>query len=330
LIEERHRPQMLAGFEWRARNPAAMREHRSFHIWSAYSCLQSWSRIAQEWLKARGDPGAEQTFICDTVGKAYKAQSETTPWEQLRDRAAQSHYVRGTVPAGALLMMLGIDCQGSHIEWQLVGFGKEYRRFVIDYGVIDRHISDMNCRRNLDLLLQRRWTGPSGYPFAIDFTAIDGNAWTEDVWGFARGHPSSKLIMVRGRGDDAAPRLARVLKERNERTGLLIPYSKRFYHLGVSTLKMALYRDLQKDDPEQPGFVSFPSGLEDEYFQELVSERRTPVKRNGFTVHRWTKDDRQDNEALDTMIQATGAALKFGVYGLSDVGWARLERRSAA
>ena len=106
-----------------------------------------------------------------------------------------------------------------------------------------------------------------------------------------------------------------------ERTGLLNPYSKRFYHLGVSTLKMALYRDLQKDSPEQPDFVSFPSGLDDEYFQELVSERRTPVKRHGFTVYRWTKDDRQDNEALDTMIQATGAALKFGVYGLSDVGW---------
>ncbi len=48
IIEERHRPQMLAGFEWRARNPAARREHRSFHIWSAYSVLQSWSRIAQE------------------------------------------------------------------------------------------------------------------------------------------------------------------------------------------------------------------------------------------------------------------------------------------
>ena len=35
-IEEHHRPQMLAGFEWRAKNPAAMREHRSFYIWSAY------------------------------------------------------------------------------------------------------------------------------------------------------------------------------------------------------------------------------------------------------------------------------------------------------
>ena len=33
----------------------------------------------------------------------------------------------------------------------------------------------------------------------------------------------------------------------------------------VSTLKMNLYRDLQKTDPDQPGFVSFPSDLDDEY-----------------------------------------------------------------
>jgi phage terminase large subunit GpA-like protein len=226
--------------------------------------------------------------------------------------------------------MVGIDCQGDRVEWQLVGFGREYRRCVIDYGVIDRHIADENCRQNLDALLRRRWANASGYPFGVDFAAIDGNAWTEDVWGFARGHPSNRLIMVRGRGDDAAPRLARVLKERNDKTGLLNPYSKRFFHLGVSGLKMALYRDLQKTDPEQPGFVAFPSGLPDDYFQELVAERRTPIKRNGFTVYRWTRDDRQDNEALDTMVQATGAALKFGVYGLADVGWARLEAERVA
>ncbi len=325
IIEERHRPQMLAGFEWRARNSASRREHKSFWLWSCYSVLQSWSRIAQEWLKARGDPGAEQTFITDTVGKAYKAQSETTPWEQLRDRAAGSHYIRGTVPAGAFVLMIGIDCQGDRVEWQLVGFGEDFRRYVVDYGIIPNHISDMSCRRHLDLLLQRRWSNSFGYQFGVDFAAIDGNAYTEDVWGFARNHPSNKLIMVRGSGNDAAPRLARVLKECNEKTGVLLPYSKRFFHLGVSTLKMSLYRDLQKSEPDQPGFVSFPSGLDDEYFQELVSERRTPVKRHGFTVHRWTKDDKQDNEALDTMIIATGAALRFGVYGFADTRWAELK-----
>jgi phage terminase large subunit GpA-like protein len=131
--------------------------------------------------------------------------------------------------------------------------------------------------------------------------------------------------MVRGRGDDSAPRLARVRKERNDRTGMLLTYSKRFYHLGVSVLKMSLYRDLLKDDPGARGYVSFPSGLGDEYFQELTAERREPVKRHGFTVYRWIKDDRQDNEALDTMIIATGAAIKFGLYGISDLGWDRVK-----
>jgi phage terminase large subunit GpA-like protein len=136
--------------------------------------------------------------------------------------------------------------------------------------------------------------------------------------------------MVRGRGDGGAPRLAQVRRERNPKTGSLLVYSKRFYHLGVSGLKMALYRDLAKDDPKCPGYVSFPSGLDDEYFQELTAERRMPIKRFGFTVYRWTKDDRQDNEALDTVIQATGAAIKAGVYGLSDLSWSRLEGERGA
>jgi phage terminase large subunit GpA-like protein len=103
------------------------------------------------------------------------------------------------------------------------------------------------------------------------------------------------------------------------------PRSKRFYTLGVSVLKMALYRDLGKDDPLANGFVAFPSGLEDEYFQELTAERRVAKKRHGFEVYRWEKDDRQDNEALDTFIQATGAAIKFGVYGFSDITWMKFE-----
>jgi phage terminase large subunit GpA-like protein len=121
-----------------------------------------------------------------------------------------------------------------------------------------------------------------------------------------------------------------VKRERNEKTGVLLKYSKRFYNLGVSVLKMALYRDLAKDDPLANGYVAFPSGLGDDYFQELTAERRQAVKRNGFTVYRWIKDDRQDNEALDTLIQATGAAIKYGVYGMSELTWARLEAEREA
>jgi phage terminase large subunit GpA-like protein len=325
-ILEHHRRSMLERLEWRAHNPAAKGTHRSFWIWSAYSFLQSWARIAQEWFKAKGDSAAEQTFANDTAGKAYKAQGEAPPWETLRDRAASSPYRKSEIPSGALTVFLGIDCQADRVEWQCVGFGREFRRWVVDYGVIPGHITDKVCMERLDALMRQTWVNSVGRRIEADRTAIDGNAWTEDVWQWAKRHPRSKVIMVRGRGEDHAPRIARVKKERNERTGKLLKYAGRFYNFGASVLKMALYRDLPKDDPMARGFVGFPSGFDDEYFRQLTAERRQPEKRHGFTVYRWVKDPTQANEALDTMLQAETAANNWGIRGLPDAIWDRLER----
>jgi phage terminase large subunit GpA-like protein len=324
-IEEHHRRQMLKGLEWRAHNPSAKREHRSFWIWSAYSYLQSFERIAREWLKAKGDVQAEKTFLNDTAGEAYKAASEAPPWEKLRDRASQSEYPRGTIPAGALLLFFGFDCQADRVEGQLVAFGRDHRRFVIDYFVVPGHISELSCQERLTALLQQTWLNASGQKIGVELAAIDGNAWTEDVWDFAKKHMASRLIMVRGLGSDTAPLLARVKKERNQRTGKLLKYAKRFFNFGTSVLKMALYRNLAKEDALAQGHVAFPSGLDDEYFRQLTAERRTPEKRHGFVVYRWTKDETQANEGLDTMLQAEAAAIKYGVRGLPEAIWARLE-----
>lgn len=329
-IEEHHRQQLLAGLEFRALNPAAKRFHRSFWVWSAYSYLQSWARIAMEWLRVRGDSAAEQTFLNDTAGKAYQAKSEAPPWEKLRDRAAASEYARGEIPAGALVVTCGIDCQADRVEWHVVGWGRDFRRYVIDYGVIPGHISDETTRGRIDGLLKQTWPNSAGRPIGLDRTAIDGNAWTEDVWDYARRQPRSKLIMVRGRGEDSAPRIARVKKERNDRTGKLLKWAGRFFNFGASVLKMALYRDLAKDDPLSKGFVSFPRGLEEEYFRQLTSEFRKAKRRNGFDVYRWEKDPGQANEALDTMNQAETAANNFGIRGMPDAIWLELERTREA
>lgn len=325
-IEEHHRPQLLAGLQWRAHNEKAKKFHRSFWIWSAYSYLQSWSRIAMEWLRVKGDSAAEQTFLNDTAGRAYQARGEAPPWERLRDRAAQSDYVKGNVPAGALVLTIGIDCQADRVEWQLVGWGREFRRFVVDYGVIPGHISEDATRERLDALFAQTWRNCAGRKVSIERAAIDGNAWTEDVWSWAKRHPRSRLIMVRGRGEDSAPRIARVKKERNDKSGKLLKWAGRFFNFGASVLKMALYRDLAKEDPLAKGFVAFPSGLEDEYFRQLTAEYRKAYKRrDGFAVFKWEKDPGQANEALDTMNQAETAANNWGVRGLPDEIWNKRE-----
>ncbi|WP_051645459.1 terminase gpA endonuclease subunit [Labrenzia sp. DG1229] len=125
VIEEHHRPAMLKQLEWRAGNEKAKRQHRSFWIWSAYSVLQTFERIARSWLKAKGDPASEQTFMNDVVGLAYEAAGDAPPWEDLRDRAAVSEYSKGQIPAGAVFITLGIDVQGDRLEWQLVRLGPE-------------------------------------------------------------------------------------------------------------------------------------------------------------------------------------------------------------
>jgi len=325
VIEEHQRPAMIRAGRWIAGNDKARRYHRSFAIWSAYSLLQSWETIAREWLKARGDPAAEQVFLNDTVGEAYKAQSEAPPWEDLRKRADDSFYPRGRIPAGYVILSIGFDCQKDRVEWQLLGWGRDRRRAVIDVGVVAGHISEEETRKRLDDLMRSTWPNEARRQLALDRAAIDGNAWTEDVWDWAKRWPASKLMMVRGANTDTAPRIQQVKKERG-RTGKLLKYSKRFFNFNTSVRKFSLYRSLGKTDPMERNFIALPKGLEESFFQQLTAERRVPVKRRGGNIdYRWEKDPGQPNEALDTHLQAEVAAEKLGVRDFTEAMWDRLE-----
>lgn len=324
-IEDHHRPAMIRAGRWKAHNPKALREHRSFHLWSAYSLLQSLARIAREWLKAKGDPAAEQVFENDTVGRAYRTLGEAPPWEELRKRADETGHKINTVPAGGLVVTMGVDCQKDFCAYQVIAWTRDGRRFVVTHGTVDGHISEEKARDALDRLLETGYRNEAGHDIAPDLTAIDGNAWTEDVWDWAKRHPTSSVIMVRGVADERAPLLARVKRERS-RTGKVLRYSSRFYNFGTSILKMALYRNLVKADPIERGHVGFPKGLEDGYFKELTAETRKAIRRkDGFVTYQWVKDPNLANEMLDTMLQAEAAAIKFGVRALPESRWDLIE-----
>lgn len=325
-IRQHQLPEIRRRGEWRPDNPAAMRFHRSFYIWSAYSPLQSWERIAREWLKAKGDPKAEQTFLNDTVGRAYRASGEAPPWEDLRDRAARSERKAGAVPAGMPVLTAGVDCQIDRCEWQVLAHGPNRRRGVVAYGVIKGHISSTEAREGLDALLAQGFVNAHGRGVSIDMLAIDGNAWTEDVWGWVKTHPVSRVMMVRGVKSEAAPLLARVKRERG-RSGKLLPYSRRFFNFATSVLKWSTYRDLMKAEPLERGFIDLPRGLEDSYFQQLTSETRKEVRnKTGNLEYRWIEDPNTRNEALDTFNQAEAAWAKIAGQSreLLDAIWARL------
>lgn len=351
FIEEHHRSEFLRPVHlggqarWVAKYPERKRFHRSFHLWVAYSKLESWAGLARKWLRIQAglsndadrNRDTEQVFWNDDLGLPYEAAGATLPWEDLRDRAELSGYRRGTIPKGALFLTIGVDCQADRVEWQLVGWGRRRQRFVIDYGVYDSfsvppggrphsgHISEPEIRALLDALRKRTWPDFLGNKRSCDLLAIDGNAWTADVWDWAKRHPMSEVIMIRGVPSESVAKLALVKKDTDNK-GQKLKYSKRLFNLAVSILKGGLYRALAKKDPDATHYVHFPSGMGDAYFRQLVCERRSAQKsRSGIVSWQWVLPEGERNEALDTMNQAEAAAIRLGVERLDEDDWDRIE-----
>jgi phage terminase large subunit GpA-like protein len=326
IIEEHHRDAIVRAGHWVARSPDKAAYHRSFSLWAAYSPLKRFELIARAWLSARGEPDSEKTFYNDVAGRPYHVKGEAPPWEMLRNRAEADGLSRGVVPHGYLVVTVGVDVNGDWCNWQAVAWSRDHRRYVVDYGRIDGAITDASTMKALDDVLASQWAHESGAKVPVDKFAIDGNAWTEDVWTWAKRHPSYKVIMVRGMDGDNVPLLAKVKRERSRRTGNVLKYSTRFYNFATSILKWSLYRNLVGVDSTRPGYVGFARGLGDTYFRELTAERRIEKRlKGGFTSFGWELPSGERNEALDTMTQAEAAAIKFGVRDLPPAVWDRLE-----
>lgn len=339
------------GARWVAKHPERARHHRSFHIWVAYSPLESWEALARAWLKVQsGGPddrdksaGAEQVFFNDWLGLPFEADNKAVAWEDLRDRGEEDGFKRGVIPAEALALALGADVQGDRVEWQLVGYGRNRFRAVIDRGIIDAragshlpgwrehsgHISEPEVRVALDQLLARQWPDEWGGRRCADIMGIDGNAYTEDVWGWVRKHPKTRVIMVRGDNRDAARMLVQVREYDRKGKPKKQKWSARFFNFNASIMKIGLYRDLKKDDPSRSGYVRFAQGLGYDFYQQITSEVRVAEKskKTGHSRYIWKLPSGQRNEALDMMNQAHAAAIRLGVTYWTDEEWDLLAER---
>lgn len=318
VIEHHHKQEMVAKGKWRATKPES--KIPGFYIWSAYSPLISWARIAEEYWTAFGDPEKEQTFMTDVVGLPYEQKGEAPPWKEIRDRASGSDYVAGEIPVGALLVTLGIDVQGDRIEWLLKGWGQGKQRFTIQHGVIQGHIVEERPKKELDALIARKWKNKFGHEISPDMTAIDANYETNEVKEWAKRYP--KVITVKGSKNYRAPPMVLVKEERNNK-GKIKKRQTKHWMVGVSGLKGSLYKQLEKTDPLEIGFCAFPNDLDDEYYQQLASEKRVlkSDKKTGHTEYQWVRLPQFRNEILDMELYAEAAARRLGWHNMSDEMW---------
>lgn len=351
VIDHSHKEKIVGLGKWVAQNAGG--DHPGFHLWRAYAPQRDWASIAVDYAKAMGWTAArasgeaeaaiaekveaetEQTFFNDVLGLPYEQASKGPDWEALRDRVENadpdSLRPRGVVPARGVILTAGVDCQGDRIEVHVVAFGENYRRFVVDYLVIPHHIGDEEGRAALDALIKGTWRTERGLRLALDMLAIDGGTYTEDVWSWAKRHPWSRAIIVKGSSFQSGPVMVPQKFERRP-DGKARRAQKRAFLLNVSQLKADFYTWLDKEDPLERGYCEFPAGLGDEYFRQITSEVRV-LRRNraGVMTSSWELvEAARRNEGLDTMNYAEAAARRKGWTNLTSEQWATLELERGA
>jgi len=344
-IGHQHKAQMVAQGRWVAHNPRG--DHPGFHLWRAYVPQRDWASIAVEFAQVMGWTGSqasitteedaadkveaetEQTFWNDVLGLPYEQASKGPDWEKLRDRvelAEEGQYLPiGRIPACGVLLTAGVDCQADRIEVSLIAYGRNYRRWVIEHRVIPHHIGDEEGRAGLDALLKSSWRTSLGLPLQIDMMAVDEGAFTEDVRDWAKRHPWTRVILIKGSSSGNGPTL-RPQADRKA-NGRVVKRQRRGWMLNVSQMKADFYAWLAKEDREERGFVAFAVGLGDEYYRQITSEVRVLKRaRSGVMVSSWELvEPSRRNECLDTMIYSEAAARKRGWTAMTDGQWDILE-----
>ncbi|SDL36882.1 phage terminase large subunit family protein [Paracoccus chinensis] len=345
LITHSHKAAMVAAGKWVPSNPRG--DHPGFHLWRAYVPQRDWASIAVEYAQVMGWTGltvqqateeairsqveqaTEQTFWNDVLGLPFEMASKGPDWEALRDRVENAEpgqfLSRGVVPACGVLLTAGVDCQLDRIEVSVVAFGRDYRRWVVDHIVIPHHISDDDGRQALDALLKATWRTSLGLRLPLDMMAVDEGSYTEDVRSWAKRHPWTRVILIKGSSSANGP----ILRPQSERktNGQQIRRQKRSWMLNVSQIKADFYGWLLKDDPAERGYVAFAIGLGDEYYRQITAEVRV-LKRasSGVMVSRWELvEPSRRNECLDTMNYAEAAARKKGWSAMTWEQWDQLE-----
>lgn len=351
---------------WIKGNPRG--DHPGFHLWRAYSPMRDWASIAVRYAQVMGwtraqtsistqerstvadigskateagpksteDANSEQVFFNDVLGLPYEMATDAPNWEELRDRvehaAPEDQLPKGTVPADGVLLTAGVDCQDTWMELQVVAFGRDRKRTVVDHKIIPYHISDEKGQAALNAYLKATWKTELGLPLELDALTIDGGTYTDDVWLWAKMHPWSRVIIVKGSSTQTGPVMMPMKFERRL-DGKAKRRQKRAFMLNVSQLKGDFYTQLRKDDPAERGYVRFVVGLGDEYYRQITSETRVLVRsRTGVVTSKWELvEPSRRNEVLDTMNYAEAGARRKGWLSMTDEQWEKLaEERGAA
>lgn len=299
LIEERHKQSMLAHGEWRPTAGPCEPGVIGFHLSALYSPLgwYSWSDAMRDFLSAKDHPEKLKTFVNTALGEPWEdRQGETIDESSLMSRRAD--WDAESLPDDVICATAGVDVQDDRLEVSVVAWCEQQRARVATHHVIYGSPGQDDVWDALDAFLRDRMNTISGRHVRIVGTCIDsGGHHTQRVYTFCSERWNRNVFAIKGAAGPRPAWPARVSKSTR--------YKARVWIIGVDTIKDWIRGALAVKDESLPHHVSFASTLDDEYFTQLLSERRVVrYSASGVATRNWVKTKGVRNEAWDALVYA--------------------------
>jgi phage terminase large subunit GpA-like protein len=309
---EKHR--WLSGQgEWRAHRTHDERGNkvttRGFYLSGLYNPWIEWEVLVEEFVRAvraneEGDIEPLKAFRNTRLGLLHEDTGERVDIDLYKERR---EVYSSEVPDGVLVLTAGVDVGEYALNYEVVGWGKGWESWGIEYGMIDGDPREQDVWDALDQAVYRRTFKTSdGKKMRVRKMAVDSGHASDFVYAYTKPR-QPRAISIKGEGGLGKPFI--------KGAGTFTKTNRaRLQSLGVDSGKEEIVNRLTVAKPGA-GYCHFPKlkngeacrGYDEEYFKGLTAERRIVKSRHGFKQYMWIKRLSQRNEPFDCRNYALGA-----------------------
>lgn len=288
LIDEHHKPDMLARGVWIPRHPErAVRGYQLSGLYSPIGLGFTWAELWAKWEDAHGDTANLKRFVNTTLAETWEEKGDS-----IADVALIARLEQYPERLPIRLLTTFTDVQKDRLETTLVGWGMGEEAWVLEHVIHDGDTAAVGVWEDLAEYLEDKAPAragiDSGYNTSMVYAFCERRKWaipTKGVTGMGR-----PLI------EDERRRRQR-LRHRRKKGAYVEP-------LGVDQGKALVYSRVKLTVPG-PGYVHFPqqADFDDEYFAQLAAEKLVTKVRGSRPIQEWVQT-RPRNEALDCLVGA--------------------------
>jgi len=336
IIEEHHKPAMLAGGHWSdSRSSTRPGKLTGYHLNALYSPLgwTSWADLVQQFVEAteaskQGDISKLKTFTNTVLAETWEEQGDRSNIHDLLKRAPDIPLRQ--VNWGLYVLTLGVDTQGNRLEAYLWAWGRGMERQLVDrkicYG--DPGLPEGEPGSPWTELTDYRRTPiqhASGRTLPIRATMIDsGGHHTQAVYEYTRRHQHAGVHAIKGASISGKAILGKPTDQDINYRGKKMRHGVKLWPIGTDTAKAEIYGRLRNSEPG-PGYVHISKHHSPEVFEQLTAERMVTRYVKGHPKLEWHKPSGRRNEALDCAVYALAAAHLLGLDRWRESDWMRAE-----